>query len=75
MTALKNCYLKQAECPLDLNHAKTLCEHAMGNYRVLCVMAGELLATAAQKELTQLDEKLFFDCFAQISPPTKRQRT
>jgi general secretion pathway protein A len=54
---------------------KTLCEHAMGNYRVLCVMAGELLATAAQKELTQLDEKLFFDCFAQTSPPTKRQRT
>ena len=22
MTALKNCYLKQAECPLDLNHAR-----------------------------------------------------
>ena len=22
MTALKNCYLKQAECPLDLNHAQ-----------------------------------------------------
>ncbi len=29
-----------------------LCEHAMGNYRVLCAMAGELLATAAQQNWT-----------------------
>ena len=29
MTALKNCYLKQAECPLDLNHARLadICSH------------------------------------------------
>lgn len=43
---------------------QTLCEHAMGNYRVLCTMAGELLATAAQKDLLQMDEKLYFDCFS-----------
>jgi len=30
----------------------TLCEHALGNYRVLTTMAAELLATAAQQERT-----------------------
>lgn len=43
---------------------QTLSEHAMGNFRVLCAMAGELLAIAAKQELTQLDEKLFLQCFA-----------
>ena len=43
---------------------QTLCEHAMGNYRALCTMAGELLDMAAQQEKTQLDEKLYLDCFA-----------
>ncbi len=33
---------------------KTLCDHALGNYRVLTTMAAELLTVAAQKELTQL---------------------
>jgi len=42
----------------------TLCDHALGNYRVLTGMAGELLATAAQRELTQLDEKLFLELYA-----------
>ncbi len=41
-----------------------LCEHAVGNYRVLTGMAAELLATAAQRELTQLDEKLFLELYA-----------
>ena len=47
---------------------QTLCEHAMGNYRVLCTMAGELLATAAQQERTQMDEKLYLECFAPPAP-------
>ena len=51
---------------------KILCEHAMGNYRVLCTMAGELLATAAQQERMQLDEKLYFECFA--PPQSQRKR-
>jgi general secretion pathway protein A len=42
----------------------TLCDHAVGNYRVLTAMAGELLATAAQRELTQLDEKLFLELYS-----------
>jgi type II secretory pathway predicted ATPase ExeA len=36
----------------------TLCEHALGNYRVLTTLANELLTTAAQRELPELDEKL-----------------
>ncbi len=43
---------------------QTLCDHAVGNYRVLTTMAGELLATAAQRELTLLDEKLYLELFA-----------
>ncbi len=45
-----------------------LCEHSMGNYRVLYNLAGDLLAMAAQQERTQLDEKLYFECF----PITKK---
>ena len=40
-----------------------LCEHAVGNYRTLIGMAAELLNTAAEQELTHLDEKLFLQCF------------
>ena len=42
----------------------TLCEHAAGNYRILMTMAGELLDTATQRELAQLDEKLYLEVFA-----------
>lgn len=42
----------------------TLCDHAQGNLRSLMNMAGELLALGAQREVPQLDEKLFFDTFA-----------
>lgn len=51
-----------------------LCDHAMGNYRVLCTMAGELLATAAQQDRAQLDEKLYFECFTQPAPAPTRHR-
>ncbi len=50
---------------------QTLCDHAMGNYRVLCAMAAELLDTATQQEKTQLDEKLYLACFA---PPTSTRK-
>jgi type II secretory pathway predicted ATPase ExeA len=48
----------------------TLCEHAAGNHRILMTMAADLLAAAAQRELRQLDEKLYFDVFA---PPVDRK--
>ncbi len=52
---------------------KALCDHALGNYRVLTSMAAELLTCAAQQELTQLDEKLYLTVFG--SPPaTTRKR-
>jgi type II secretory pathway predicted ATPase ExeA len=52
--------------------AATLCDHAVGNYRVLTGMAAELLATAAQRELTQLDEKLFLELYG-ATPSKPRQ--
>jgi general secretion pathway protein A len=42
----------------------TLCDHAAGNYRTLTTMAGNLLTVAVEKNLTQLDEKLYFEVFA-----------
>lgn len=54
----------------------TLCDHAVGNYRVLTTMAAELLAAAAQREATQLDEKLYLEIFAPPTPNVRRaQRT
>jgi hypothetical protein len=42
----------------------TLCDHAAGNYRIFIGMAAELLMTAAQREITELDEKLYLQIFA-----------
>lgn len=53
---------------------RTLADHAMGNYRALTNMAAELLAVAAQRELTQLDEKLYLDVFAPPSQTTSKRR-
>lgn len=50
----------------------TLCDHAPGNYRIFIAMAAELLMTAAQRELTVLDEKLYLQVFA--PPETHRSR-
>jgi len=50
----------------------TLCDHAVGNYRVLTGMAGELLATAAQRELTQLDEQLFLELYSTTASPLRK---
>lgn len=52
---------------------QTLCEHAMGNYRALCIMAGELLAIASQQNKDLLDEQLYFECFAQPKSTNKRK--
>jgi general secretion pathway protein A len=40
-----------------------LCDHAAGNYRVLTNTAAELLSLAAERELDELDEKLFLEAF------------
>ena len=49
-----------------------LCEHALGNYRVLTAMPAELLTTAARRELTQLDEKLFLEHYAKPTPKARQ---
>jgi len=56
--------------------AAALADHAMGNYRVLTNLASELLTHAAKRELTQLDESLFFEIFHnERAPQRKRLRT
>ena len=70
------CLLSDAGNPklMTAELIQMLCEHAMGNYRVLCTMASELLATAAQQERIQLDEKLYFECFSTPIPQRKRKQ-
>ena len=51
----------------------TLCDHAAGNYRILTTMAAELLAAAAQRDLPQLDEKLYLEVFAAPTAATPRR--
>jgi type II secretory pathway predicted ATPase ExeA len=53
----------------------TLAEHATGNYRVLMNLANDLLAVALQRELDQLDEKLFLEVFAINPKPSRTGRT
>lgn len=48
----------------------TLADHAAGNYRVLMNLADELLATALDRDLPRLDEKLYLEAFGQ-PPPRK----
>jgi general secretion pathway protein A len=46
----------------------TLAEHAAGNCRVLMTLAGELLMAACERQLTEIDEKLYFEIFQARSP-------
>ena len=41
----------------------TLCDHALGNLRVLMNYGADRLAAGAQRELPQLDEKLYLELF------------
>jgi type II secretory pathway predicted ATPase ExeA len=50
---------------------KTVVDHCAGNLRVLNNMAAELLASGIEKELSQLDEKLFIEVFSR-QPPNKK---
>jgi type II secretory pathway predicted ATPase ExeA len=53
-----------------------LAEHSMGNPRVMMNTADELLSAAFEQNKSQLDEKLYFEVFAQPQPrrtaPRKR---
>ncbi len=68
--------LKQAGHPrlLTAELKTTLTEHAAGNLRVLATMGHELLALAAHRELTEIDQKLYLEIFAaQPRPRTRPQ--
>jgi general secretion pathway protein A len=52
---------------------QTLCDHALGNYRVLFGIASDLLLTAARLELPQLDEKLFLQHTSAPQPRAARR--
>ena len=52
----------------------TLCDHAAGNYRILAAMSADLLAAGVQKNLPQLDEKLFLEVYAQPNTPRQSKR-
>jgi type II secretory pathway predicted ATPase ExeA len=54
---------------------ETLVEHTGGNLRMLNNMAAELLAKAAQEDLTQMDEKLFLNTFSQGKAAAKRKKS
>ena len=54
---------------------QTLCEHAMGNLRVLMNMANELLVVALKRELERLDEKLFLEVVDPQAQAKRRRRT
>jgi general secretion pathway protein A len=53
----------------------TLAEHAMGNYRALCIMSNELLCAAFKREKPQLDEQLFLEHFALPSSTQSKIRS
>lgn len=52
---------------------KTLADHAMGNPRILCATAAELLAAAARQEIPVLDEKLYLEHFSTPTAKPKRK--
>ncbi|MGH8650654.1 MAG: hypothetical protein ACREYE_00085 [Gammaproteobacteria bacterium] len=52
----------------------TLCDHALGNYRVMSTLAAELLSAAAQREATHLDEKLYLEVFAPPASTLRKSR-
>lgn len=52
--------------------AKALVEHALGNYRTLMQQANELLVAGAERDASQLDEKLFFEIFQPNGDKTGR---
>jgi hypothetical protein len=62
----------RARLPLEPLPPETLAEHAAGNLRLLHGYAAELLAVAAQRELRQLDEKLYLEVVA--APAANRAR-
>ena len=74
MACLKHLQLSAGNANLMSSELmKTLCDHALGNYRVLTSMAAELLTSAAHQEITHLDEKLYLQVFAAPAPKARKR--
>ena len=52
----------------------TCVEHCGGNLRILCAIGTELLNAGADRDLRQLDEKLYLELFGQQPPQKSRTR-
>jgi len=52
---------------------ETLVDHSAGNYRVLSMLAGELLSAGMARNVNQLDEKLYLEVFEQSAPRRRRR--
>lgn len=65
--------LEQAGAPHLMTDALTeaLADHCCGNLRMLNQIAADLLATAAQKQMPRIDEKLFLETFTRQPRPRK----
>ena len=71
---LRHCMTKAGATKLmTAELVTTLCEHAAGNYRTLMTMASELLSTGTEREVKQLDEKLFFDTYTPATAEPAKQ--
>ena len=53
---------------------QTIVEHCAGNPRILMQQCAEILDHALRKDLTVLDEKLFFDTFGALKRATKPRK-
>ncbi|SEM52614.1 hypothetical protein SAMN04489760_1251, partial [Syntrophus gentianae] len=54
---------------------RTLAAHSLNNLRVLNQMAAELLDTAAERNLTRLDESLFLELFTPTASKPHRSKS
>jgi type II secretory pathway predicted ATPase ExeA len=52
---------------IDSHVLVNIAERALGNYRVLCTLANDLLMEAARKELSVIDEKLYLETVGEIT--------
>ena len=52
---------------MSQNLMQTICDHSLGNYRIMTTLCNELLEVACKQKLKQLDEKLYFEVFAQTT--------
>ena len=49
----------------------TLCDHSLGNYRIMTTLANELLEEACRLKISHLDEQLYFKVFTHSAQKNK----